>query len=130
MKLYKMPHRVEFEVRNVLDEWCKKNKIESSQCVDHCLPLVCTRKANGKIRVCLDCRFVNENIDKTQINTEEFGNLPNIKNILKEVSKYKYYTKLDLKDGYCHLEIAEKGRDFLTFMFQGKKYRFGGVHLV
>jgi hypothetical protein len=61
-----------------------------------------------------------------QINTKEFGNLPRITKILKDVSKYKYYTKLDLKDGYCHLEIAEKDRDFLTFCFQGKKFRFRG----
>ncbi len=123
-----LPIALEAQVAQKVKEWYTvtdgKQVIEDSTCVEHSLPLVVVRKKNGKIRLCLDLRFVNENTPY-DVNTNQ--TIPKIKNIKQMAMKYKYFSVLDVVDAFNSLELEEGSRDFTTFIVNGRRYRFRGV---
>ena len=88
-------------------------------------PIVVVPKPGGKeIRLCVDMRQVNEQIER-----ERFP-IPTVEEILHEMNGAKVFSKLDLKWGFHQLELDEDSRDLTTFAthignFRYKRLNFG-----
>lgn len=46
------------------------------------------------------------------------------KELLGLVESGNLFTTVDLKDTYCHIEVAQRQRKFLCFAFQGIAYKY------
>ena len=88
----------------VLKEWIEKNlskgfiRSSSSPCG---APVLFTPKPNGSLRLCVDYRGLNEGTIKNRYP------LPLIQETLLRLSKARWYTKLDVRDAYNMIRIAE-----------------------
>lgn len=83
-------------------------------------PIVVVPKPNEKIRLFLDMRRANEAIIR------ERRQIPKVEEILPELHHAKYFSKVDLKEGYHQIELAEELRHIKTFLtnedcFQSKR---------
>ena len=70
-------------------------------------PVLFVNKADSSLCFCVDYRGLNEMTIKNRYL------LPLIEEILARLQKARWYTKLDLHDGYYHLCIAE-GEEWKT----------------
>ena len=66
-------------------------------------------KANGKLRMCIDYRAVNDRTLKDKYN------LPNIEQIIEMLSGSKYFTTLDLAQGYHQCRLQEEDIPMTAF---------------
>src|SRR6202048_1944245 len=90
----------ELEVlRKYIDENLKKGFIRHSQ--SSCgAPILFVKKADGTLRLCVDYRALNK------ITTKNRYPLPLIGELLDRISRAKYFTKFDVRDGYHRLRMA------------------------
>ncbi|KAI0992503.1 hypothetical protein K3495_g15682, partial [Podosphaera aphanis] len=70
-------------------------------------PVLFVKKNDGTLRLCVDYRGLNELTIKNRYP------LPLIRETLDRLSKAKYYTKLDLRQGYHQIRMAE-GEEWKT----------------
>ena len=87
-------------------------------------PALLVSKKDGSSRLVIDYRKVNK------ICVPNSYPLPNIDDILAQLSGAKYFSKLDLKSGYHQIKLAEEDRPvtaFVTFMglYEFTKLPFG-----
>ncbi|GBG79896.1 hypothetical protein CBR_g30161 [Chara braunii] len=89
----------ELEVlRAQLDDLLDKGWIRPS-CSPYGAPVLFVRKKNKDLRLCIDYRKLNVQMVKN------VGPLPLIDNLLERLGGATYFSKLDLKSGYHHIEI-------------------------
>ncbi|XP_062537778.1 uncharacterized protein K02A2.6-like [Armigeres subalbatus] len=89
-------------------------------------PLVVVGKANGEPRLCLDLRRVNEAV------VRERHPMPIVDDYLARIGKGKIWSKLDIREAFMQIELAEESRDATTFitaqgLFRFKRLPFGLV---
>jgi len=70
-------------------------------------------KKTGEFRPILDLRSLNLHIARRKFQ------MLTIKQLLGLVQPGDWFTTIDLKDAYFHVEIAPKHRKYLRFAFQG-----------
>ena len=93
-------------VREYIETHLKKQFIRHSQ--SSCSsPILFTKKSDGTLRLCVDYRGLNKLTIKNRYP------LPLIGQILEQVSNARYFTGLDLRDGYYLLRMA-KGEEWKT----------------
>jgi len=63
-------------------------------------PVLFVKKADGSLRLCVDYRGLNKILRKNRYP------LPLIGELLDRISRAKYFTKMDVRDGYHRLRIA------------------------
>ena len=86
-------------LRKYIDENLKKGFIRHSQ--SSCgAPILFVKKADGTLRLCVDYRALNKIITKNHYP------LPLIGELLDHISRAKYFTKFDVRDGYHRLRMA------------------------
>src|SRR5207244_694889 len=71
-------------------------------------PAVYDIKANGKIRLCFDAKVTIN----PWIITDQHP-LPRFEEIMVKLNGCKYFTKIDAKDAYLQMEVAEESRKYL-----------------
>ncbi len=81
-------------------------------------PLLLVKKKNGKLRPCLDLRYVNEVLPYKKFKLE------GLKQLRQMIRKGDWMTSIDLKDGYLHVPVAECSQKLLQFRFRNRFYRF------
>lgn len=72
-------------------------------------PVVCVRKKDGKLRLCVDFRLLNSKTKKDNYC------LPRVEEILDSLGGAKYFSRLDLKAGYHQIEIYEPHKERTAF---------------
>ena len=87
-------------------------------------PIVVVPKSNGAIRISLDMRRANESLIR------ERHQIPKLEEILPEVSNAKYFSKIDLREGYHQIELDPSSRHVTAFItnegtFQSKRLVYG-----
>ena len=97
----------ELEVlRKYIDENLRKGFIRHSQ--SPCgAPVLFVKKADGGLRLCVDYRGLNK------ITIKNRYPLPLIAELLERISRAKFFTKFDVRDGYHRLRMAE-GEEWKT----------------
>ncbi|KAG0441246.1 Retrovirus-related Pol polyprotein from transposon opus [Dictyocoela muelleri] len=123
MKEYPVPLGIRDEVKNHLDELIT-NKIITETNTEFISPAFIIRKKNGKIRLVVDYRYLNSITKKTN----QF--VPKISEILSCLKCAKYFSQIDLNQGYCQIhvnkdDIPKKGFIILNRTFVFNKMPFG-----
>ncbi|XP_043504567.1 uncharacterized protein LOC122525712 [Polistes fuscatus] len=99
---------------NILRELLDKGVIRESTS-EYASPIVLTKKKNGQVRLCVDFRRLNK------VTLRDNFPLSLIEDQLDLLSRKKYFTTLDLKNGFFHIRMEEgsiKYTSFVTLMGQ------------
>ena len=80
--------------------------------------VVIARKANGKLRLCLDPKPLNKALKRCHFP------MPVIEDILPELGKAKIFTKVDCKDGYWQVKLTEESSLLTTFATPFGRYKW------
>ena len=75
-----------------------------------CAPMVPVVKKNGKIRICVDLKRLNEAVKK-----ENFM-LPNLDDVSPKLAGAKYFSKLDASSGFYQVPLHEDSWKLTTFI--------------
>jgi len=81
-------------------------------------PVIFVPKKNGEMRMCIDYRILN-----TALVTERYP-IPSISLYLEKAARYKYYSLIDLKEGYHQLRLAAESRELTAFSTESGHYEF------
>lgn len=79
-------------------------------------PVVVVRKPNGKVRLCLDARKLND------VTKKEAYPLPNINRILGRLTGTRFLSSIDLSDAFWQVSLNKDSRDKTAFAIPGKGF--------
>jgi len=96
----------------------QKNKIIRPSNSEYASPIVLTRKKNGEIRMCIDFRALNK------IMVRDNYPLPLIEDQLDMLRDKKFFSKLDLKDGFYHVAMAPDSIKYTSFITPLGQFEF------
>ena len=96
------------EVREELQRLLNKGIIRESSS-PYASPIVVVRKSNGAVRICVDYRFLNSKTKK-----DAFP-LPRIDEALEVMKGAKYFSSLDLAQGFHQIPMAEEDIEKTAF---------------
>ncbi|XP_062713220.1 uncharacterized protein K02A2.6-like [Aedes albopictus] len=115
----RIPIPMEQAVNQKLTELMNRDIIElKSGPASWVSPLVVVGKTNGEPRLCLDLRRVNEAV------LRERHPMPAVDDYLARVGKGKIWSKLDIREAFLQIELAEESRDATTFITPQGLFRF------
>ena len=120
-----LPLKDKFE--QILDRWQDLDIIEDvgDEPTDWCSNVVLTPKKDGEsVRASLDMTDVNKYIKRTR------HTIPTLRELETRLNGAKYFTHLDMNDGYMQLELAEESRKLTTFYTHRGLKRFKKLHFV
>eukprot|EP00889_Picochlorum_renovo_P005491 jgi/Picre1/32521/NNA_007867.t1 len=105
------------ELRKQLQQFLDKRIIEPSTSPFGSNVLF-VKKKNGDLRMCVDYRMLNQQTVKDSYP------LPNIDELLDQLSGAKYFTALDLNSGYHQIPVAKKDKHKTAFRTRYGSYQF------
>ena len=117
--VYKKPFRNPFHQRHLVREYVEKLKkqkiIEPSVSAWNAPLLLIPKKnkdehGNRQYRVCIDYRGLNAVLEQDKYP------LPNIQDMIDQLGKSKYFTTMDLSQGYFQVELEEESRPVTAFI--------------
>ena len=80
--------------------------------------MVCVKKKNGELRICMDPKDLNENIKR------EHYQIPKREEIYSEMAGARYFSKLDASQGFWQLKLDESSTKYCTFNTPFGRYCF------
>lgn len=101
----------------ILDDLLNRNIIRPSES-PYASPIVLVRKKNGETRLCIDYRELNK------ITIKDNFPSPLIDDNIDLLKNKRYFTSLDLKDGYYNVKIAEDSIAFTSFVTPLGQFEF------
>ena len=104
-------------VKQHLEETLEKGFIETSK-APFVSPILLSRKPDGGLRFWVDYRKLNSITKKTRYP------LPLIPETLGRAGKYKWFTKLDIRQAFHRIRIKEDQEDLTTFKTRFGTFRF------
>ena len=106
------------EVKKVLKDWLKSGVVNESDS-PYASQMILVWKKSGVIRVCIDYRPLNQRTKK-----DAFP-LPRIDECIEQSKVAKYFSSLDLTQGYLEIKLHEKDDQHKTaFRALGSLYEF------
>ncbi|XP_055634225.1 uncharacterized protein K02A2.6-like [Toxorhynchites rutilus septentrionalis] len=115
----RIPLPLEQAVAKKIDELLKRDIIEiKTGPTSWVSPLVIVGKANGEPRLCVDLRRVNEAV------LREHHPMPVVENYIARLGRGLIWSKLDIREAFLQVELAEESRDVTTFMTNRGLFRF------
>ena len=104
----KIPRHMYTEVKNYIDDLISNGWVRQS-CSSYSSPIVCVRKKDGGMRLCIDYRKLNA---KTIPDAQP---IPRIQDILDNLGGKRWFTTLDMSKAYHQGYIAERFRHMTAF---------------
>lgn len=104
-------------VRDIINELLEKKVIKPSES-EYSSPIVLVRKKNGEFRMCVDFRVLNKHLIRSHYP------LPLIEDQLDVLLDKKYFTLLDLKDGFYHIRVANESIKYTSFVTPLGQYEY------
>ena len=80
--------------------------------------LITTTKRDGSPRVCIDPKYLNKALMR------ERYPIPLLDDVLHNLSESRVFTKVDLRDGYWHVQLDEESSKLTTFQTCFGRYRW------
>ena len=115
------PRRLAFseaeKLRKIIDEGVK-NKLMRPINSPYARPIVLVRTKDGSIKLCAEYRELNK------ITVKDNFPKPLIDDHLDKLKNTRFYTTLDLKDGFYHVKMAESSIKFTSFVTALEQYEF------
>lgn len=112
-RFYSVSPAVLFELNKEIDRMLSLGVIEESKSSWNS-PITLVRKSNGKVRLCLDARKVNE------VTIKDAYPLPLIDGLIGRLKDTKYISSIDLKDAFWQVPLAKDSRDKTAFTVPGR----------
>lgn len=97
------------KLQEILDKLLKENIIRPSNS-PYASPIVLVHKKSGELRLCVDYRKLNEITIKDNFPT------PLIDDHLDRLRDKQYFTRLDLRNGFHHVKVAESSIKLTAFI--------------
>lgn len=97
------------KLREILDRLLKENVIRPSNS-PYASPIVLVHKKNGELRLCVDYRELNKITIKDNFPT------PLIEDHLDRLRDKRYFTSLDLRNGFHHVRVAATSIKLTAFI--------------
>ena len=118
-----VPRRVPIPLLSKVEEELKRMEsmgiIEKiTEPTEWCAPMVPVIKKNGKIRICVDLKRLNENVKR-----EKFI-LPTLDDILPKLAKSTVFSSLDAESGFWQIPLKEDSARLTTFITPLGRYCF------
>ena len=113
----RVPPHLQPEVREELQKWLDSGVIVESFS-PYASQIVVVKKKDGKLRICCDFRPLNKKTIK-----DSFP-LPNITESLESLGGAKFFSSLDLTQGYMQVALDENDRHKTAFRALGSLYEF------
>ena len=104
----RLPRKLYGEVKSFVDHLIVNGWIQRS-CSAYSSPIVCARKPDGSLRMCVDYRELNR---KTLPDSMP---IPRVQDILDRLGGMQWFTTLDLTKAYHQGEMDEASRPFTAF---------------
>lgn len=108
-------------VAPVIREWIADDIIEHSDAPHYNNIVIAKKKVKpGEIlyRVCVDFRLLNTYLKDP---TNKAGNIESFR---EHFDNKRYFTRLDLRNAFLSIQLAEKSRPFTTFEYRGERFQF------
>jgi len=114
-----VPYHLRQQVEDELDRMLQAGIIEEAAGgTEWQLPMVIVTKANGSIRICTDGRPLKKAIIRSRTAPVT------INDIKHKLTGSKFFTKIDLKNGYFQIMLDEPSRKYTTFATHRGNYRY------
>lgn len=115
----RIPLAIKDKVKEALNKLTLLNIIEPvNEPAEWVSNLVVVEKPNGDIRLCLDPKYLNETI------VQNHYMIPTLDDLRAKLSGVKFFSVLDLKDGFYQIELTKKSSKYCTFSSPFGNYRF------
>uniref|UniRef100_A0A8R1ITE7 Reverse transcriptase domain-containing protein n=1 Tax=Caenorhabditis japonica TaxID=281687 RepID=A0A8R1ITE7_CAEJA len=114
---YRVPVKYQAELEKHINALIRSGRITESN-TPWTSPIVLTKKKNGSLRVCLDFRKLNE------VTIPDNFPLPRIDAILERVGGSKYFSSLDMANGYLQLSLDPASSYKCGFITESKVYAY------
>jgi len=105
------------EAKKQLDELLAKGKIRPSRS-ESAAPTLFVEKADGTKRWCMDLRLLND------VTVTDSNQAPLQETAKEKLQGAKYFTKLDMRDGYHHLRIKKGDKHKTAFLTEFGLYEW------
>ncbi|GFW00343.1 transposon Tf2-9 polyprotein [Trichonephila clavipes] len=99
----RLSYSEKLQVNDQIDDWLQQGIIRES-CSDYCSPIVLCKKRDGNLRIGIDYRKINF---KTN---EDRYLLPLIEKVLDQLQSGNFFSTIDLKNGFFHVEMEESSK--------------------
>jgi len=100
-----------------INEWIREG-IAQPSLSEYASPIVLAKKKDGSTRLCVDYRLLNKKIIKDRYP------LPLVEDQLDLLQGARYFSTLDLKNGFFHVPVDEQSRKFTAFIVPDGHYEF------
>ena len=115
----KIPHAMRSKVKDELDRLEDANVIAKiDEPTSWCSRMLVATKKSGKLRICIDPRPLNKALKR------ERYPIPTMDDILPQLTKSKFFSKLDLSNAYWHVHLDEESSKLTTFQTPHGRYRW------
>jgi hypothetical protein len=118
---YFSPRRLSYnekaEVKKIIDENLSKGIIRPNNS-PYSSPIVLVRKKDGSHRICVDFRELNKLMIK------DHYPMPLIDDCLDRLQEKRYFTCLDLKNGFHHVKMEENSIKYTSFVTLMGQYEY------
>ena len=120
-KVRRLPMAVRENVQKEIEKLQELDVIEQIEASEWISAIVVVAKKDGRVRLCVDLRAVNEAI------VADVFPLPHIEDLLTNLKGATVFSKLDALSAYHQVELAEKSRDLTAFITPWGLFRFKRV---
>ncbi|GBN08727.1 Retrovirus-related Pol polyprotein from transposon 412 [Araneus ventricosus] len=110
----------EQKVNEEITDWLNNGIIRES-CSYYCSALVLCKKKDRNLRLCIDYRKLNAKTVKDRYP------LTLIEEVLDQLPSGKFFSTIDLKNGFFHVEMEEDSKTFTSFVTHDGQYEFNKV---
>ena len=116
-KSYPVPFAMRESVKKEIGKMLQDGIIERSNS-PYCNPLRIVKKNNGKIRICLDMKYINSIIEGDNESP------PRINELMQQFYGVDFISKSDLTNGYWQVPLERNSRKYTAFLHEGELYQF------
>lgn len=117
-KLRKVPLIIKDEVKVLIKDMLDTGIIEPVEASEWVSPVVILKKADGKLRFCVDLRSLNNCV------VADVFPLPNINELLSTLGGARYFSKLDLRSAYHQIRLHDSSKHLTAFITSEGAFQF------
>lgn len=122
---YTVPYGLRDRVEKEIDRLIECGILEPVSFSDWASPMVVVEKANGSIRLCMDCKV---SINKYVKNN--YYNLPLVEDLVNEFQGCGYFSLIDLTGAFTQVRVSKESQEYLTIntqrgLLRSKRLTFG-----
>ena len=114
---YRIPHSLKQPVRNEINKLIKDNRVVPCKS-NYASPIICVKKKDGSLRLCVDYRSLNN------ITTKDLFTLPNISDIIQDLRGSLVFSCLDMKSGFYQIPMRAEDIHKTAFVTNDGMYAF------